>query len=173
MKAFFQKIDFLIEKVEVAGLAATLSVMSILIFTQVILRYIFFKSLFWAEELAMYLMIWVICIGASLATRRKQHLLIDALVRVFPGRMKTGAAFVGNLISGLTCLFMVKVGIDFVMEAREFGHLSTAMQLPLWIVYLALPVTVLLMGYRFMLQAAEELVNLIRGTSGAEGAAEQ
>lgn len=51
----------------IIGLIAAISV---LIFTQVVFRYVFNYSLFWSEELGRYTLIWITFIGASIGFKR-------------------------------------------------------------------------------------------------------
>ena len=51
----------------------------ILVFFQVILRYVFSSSLSWSEELARYIFIWQIWLGTSVAQRDNSHVRIEAL----------------------------------------------------------------------------------------------
>lgn len=53
---------------------------------QVVFRYGVQASLTWSEELARYSFIWAIFIGTSVAARRGQHIVVDALVKTFPDR---------------------------------------------------------------------------------------
>ncbi|MEW5947244.1 MAG: TRAP transporter small permease [bacterium] len=166
MKAI-RRVDDAVEQVEIALLTAAFAVMASVMFTQVVLRYFFFRSIFWAEELAMYLMIWIICIGASVATKRRRHLMIDALVQTVPPGGKRYLALASSAVSAAACFLMAKVGADYVSAARAFGQVSVAMHLPMWILYLSLPVATVMMGLRFTALAVEEAAKLFRrGTEG-------
>ena len=52
---------------------------SLLIFAQVICRYVFNYSLYWSEELGRYTLIWITFLGASVGFKRKAHVGVDFL----------------------------------------------------------------------------------------------
>lgn len=55
-----------------------------LTFIQVVMRYIFHNSLAWSEELARYLFLYLIWIGAAYAVKREQHLRIEIILNRIP-----------------------------------------------------------------------------------------
>ena len=73
----YSKFLDVLEKVEKAILAVTVGIMVIIIAYQVIMRYIFAHANSWSEELARYLFIYDVMIGAAIAIRRNSHLQID------------------------------------------------------------------------------------------------
>ncbi len=61
--------------------AAFLAIMSILVFGNVVLRYAFNSGITWSEEMARFLFIWLILIGAISTLKDNQHLGVDMLVK--------------------------------------------------------------------------------------------
>ena len=59
-------------------------VMFLLIFSQVVLRYGFLRPLAWSEEASRYLMIWIICLAASEAYGKGQHVGVSLLQKSLP-----------------------------------------------------------------------------------------
>ena len=53
--------------------------MTLIIFVQVVLRW-FGRSLVWAEELARYIMLYQVWIGAAYAVREDAHIRITAII---------------------------------------------------------------------------------------------
>jgi len=111
----------------------------------------------WAHEGALYLMVALTCVGASVAVRGEEHIRIDVVVRVLRGRMKKLVASVVFFLCSIICFGAVKVGIDFTAKAYEFGERSAALGLPLWIIYAALPAACVLLGLRFLLKTIDEI----------------
>ena len=68
-------------KVEEYGLGFLLLFISLFMCLQVILRYVFASSVFWAEELMRYLMVLMIFFGASLGIEKGTHIGMDALAK--------------------------------------------------------------------------------------------
>lgn len=71
-------------------LAFFIAVTVVAVIAQVVFRYGVQASLTWSEEVARYSFIWAIFVGASVAARSGQHIVVDALVRTFPAGVQRG-----------------------------------------------------------------------------------
>jgi TRAP-type C4-dicarboxylate transport system permease small subunit len=81
MKKTFVRLLFNAEEiVSAAFLSVTVSV----VILNVILRYGFRSGLFWVEEVATTAFIWSIFVGAAAVYKRKMHIGIDLVTRLFP-----------------------------------------------------------------------------------------
>lgn len=58
-------------------------IMTIVVFAQVVMRYVFNSPFFWAEELAAHMLIWLSCLGAAYAVRTGENIAVE----IFPKRM--------------------------------------------------------------------------------------
>lgn len=115
-------------------LAVLMSVTSIIVFLQVIMRFVFRNSLTWSEELARYLFIWMIYIGVSYGIKKRSHLAVDALDSLFG---KKGILITNTIVDMFLMAFMVTMtyfGFDIVLRATR---VSAALGLPMKYVYLA------------------------------------
>src|SRR6187200_2069781 len=65
-------------------IAACLAVMVVLVFTNVVMRYIFNSGIATSEELSRWLLVWLTFLGAIVALRQHAHLGVDTLVRALP-----------------------------------------------------------------------------------------
>jgi TRAP-type transport system small permease protein len=71
------------------SMAVALSIMSILVFGNVVMRYIFNTGITWSEEVARFLFVWLVFLGAIGALKDNQHLGVDLLVKkLSPGLRK-------------------------------------------------------------------------------------
>ena len=114
-------------------LALFLSAMAILVFSNVILRYVFSASLPWSDEAARYLYIWVIFIGGLIAYQENSHLGVDVLVKILPVIGRKIFFAINNLIV-LAVLCLIVVGAWEYMSVTN-GVRSPALNLPLSFVY--------------------------------------
>lgn len=129
---------------------ASLIFTSLLIFFQVVLRYMFNYSLSWSEEGARYLIVWFIFIGSSIAVREKAHATVDALVTILPERWKGVFSIVANILSITFCVILIWSSSIMVSNVIEFGSVTPAMGIPMYLPYLAIPVGAALMLIRFV-----------------------
>ena len=87
------KIISFIDKLEEILLVSMFVLMVLIIFIQVIMRYVFNNSLSWSEELGKFLFVWLSWIGISIGERRNEHIKITMLVDKLPPFAKKYAIF--------------------------------------------------------------------------------
>ena len=140
-------------KVEEAFCAASLLATALVLFVNVVLRYVFSASTSWAEELIRYLMIWITFIGGSVCVRRGAHIRMDFLLGMMPERYAGALTLLVYLIAAGFCAALCWYSCRLVKFTVELEQTSPAMGIPMWIPYLAMPMGSALMALRFV-QAA-------------------
>ena len=68
------------------AIALCLAAMVVLVFTNVVLRYLFNSGIATSEELSRWLLVWLTFLGAIVAMREHAHLGVDSLIRALPPR---------------------------------------------------------------------------------------
>lgn len=145
-----RKLDYILNHFEEYLGVISLIFTSLLVFVQVVLRYLFNYSLSWSEEIARYLIVWFVFIGSSIAVREKAHATMDALVTYLPQTGKRIFSLLANLVSIVFCVLLVWSGSSMVSGVMEFGTVTPSTGMPMYIPYLALPVGACLMLIRFL-----------------------
>jgi TRAP-type C4-dicarboxylate transport system permease small subunit len=84
-----------------------MSLMTIILFVQVIMRYVFSNSLTWSEELARYLFIWLIYLSISCAAKQMKHIKIEAALFIFPRKIRPLVEIAGDLLLLAFAIFIV------------------------------------------------------------------
>lgn len=107
---------------------------------QVFMRYVMNNSLSWSEELARYCFIWLIYTGISLAVKKQKHMRVDAIFMFVKGKGEIILGMIGNLLFLLFALFAIAYGSEITIKILTWGQASPAINLPMWLVYLAEPV---------------------------------
>lgn len=69
----------LLNRFEDGVISALLVSITLLVFFEVILRFVFNTGIHWAQEATLLLSAWMILLGASWAVREKAHIAVDAL----------------------------------------------------------------------------------------------
>lgn len=138
------------KRMEEFVLVITMFVMVFLIFFQATSRYILGTSLSWGSELAQYLHVWQIWIGASLAIRMHAHISVDLFINLFPDKVKKVLQTVGLLCWFMFAGFLAFEGTKYVLNVLSSGQSSPSLQVPMWIPYLAIPIGGLLMCIRLL-----------------------
>ena len=124
---------------------------------QVFSRYILKSPSSWTDELARFLLIWLGLLGAAYATGKKMHLAIDLLPMSLEGKKADRLNVVIQIIVLLFALFaMVLGGMRLVYITLILEQTSAAMSVPLWIVYLVIPISGILIVYYSILNMKKE-----------------
>jgi TRAP-type C4-dicarboxylate transport system permease small subunit len=147
-----------------AFVAALLMLMTVFIFYQIIMRYVFNSAPSWTEEAARYLFIWSSFVAAGMGVREHIHIGIDAVVNILPAPLRRLTQYVVALIILALGAFLTWYGWKVV--GITYSQLSPAMGFPIGIVYSAAPC----MGMLMMLFSILDLVGLSkkRDTQAAE-----
>ena len=139
-----------------------------LVFIQVIMRYVFSNSLSWSEELARYLFLWQIWLGASYAVKEHRHLRIEVvqdLIKTRKGKV-CFELFAMLLWLGFS-LFMVYEGGTLTKLLLQRGQVSPAMRIPMAYAYASVPVGCALMSARLCAEIAKNIRSVFGENGGA------
>ncbi|MBW2310987.1 MAG: TRAP transporter small permease [Deltaproteobacteria bacterium] len=113
-------------------------VMTVDIFVQVVMRYVFSSPFMWAEEVARYLLVWISCLGSAYAVRKGMHISIAFVKELFPGHVRVLLTISGNVIVMAFFAFCVYHG--WIDSIEEWAQRTAAMQIPMTFPKLAIPV---------------------------------
>ena len=136
------------KNLEAVPLIAITVVITLLIFVQVIMRYVLQSSLSWSEELARYLFVWMAYFAISYGVKEMKHIKIDAALYLFPKRARKYVVLIGDIIVMLFALFVIQTSFKLVVKIHTFGQVSAALGIPMWLVYLAPLVGFILVVFR-------------------------
>lgn len=131
-------------------IASFMATATLVTFAAVVMRYTTGSGIDWAQELTIYLFIWMAKFGAAYGVRTGIHIGVDFLVNwVRPSirrLMIITALSLGMIFTGSIAFF----GARWVLFIHGTGQVSPDLEIPMWIVYLAIPFGSGLMCYRFM-----------------------
>jgi TRAP-type C4-dicarboxylate transport system permease small subunit len=117
---------------------ALMGTMALLVFVNVVSRYVFNYSIIWVEELTQYQMIWIAYLGAGLALREGRHVAVDTLQDLLPAPLRR---LVRLLIWLAIVAFLVTLTIlGFQISAFTWNQETPVMNIPTGIPYLAIPI---------------------------------
>ena len=110
-------------------------------------------DLTWAQELCIFMFIWMAKFGAAYGVRTGIHVGVDVLVLKLPPRAKTATILFGLLAGALFTGVVGTLGARFVYGLVGTDQTTPDLEWPSWLVYLCIPLGSYLMCFRF-LQAA-------------------
>jgi C4-dicarboxylate transporter DctQ subunit len=140
-------------------IAILLAAMTLLTFSQVVMRYIFNSGFTWAVELTSILFAGMIFIGISYGVRVGAHIGVDAVIRLLNPKARRVTSIVAVLLCLLYAGLVIYGASIYVLKMRSAGIELEDLPIQMWIVRAVLPVGFLLLVIRFL----PVLVNLIRG----------
>lgn len=130
-----------------------------LIFYGVMMRYVFNEPKAWVEEVSAYCIVWGAMLGFSIALRDNHHIQVDMLYDKMPDGIKKLMNVFSNLCGVIFCIVYTYYGFILVIRRSTSGMVSLDVGIPMWIVYLILPIS----GIMFLARFIERLVYVIQG----------
>ncbi len=142
------KFRAIVDKILSRVLIVIMGVMVINVLWQVFSRYFLGEPSSFTDELARYLMIWVGILGAAYVSGKNGHVAIDVL----PSRLsKENQKKLKNIVGILIILFSITAlvigGSRLVYITYVLKQFSPALQMPLSLVYLVIPISGILIIY--------------------------
>ena len=113
----------------------------------------------WTEEMARFLFVWTVMIGAMVGVRDAAHFEVDLLPRLGP-RAEAVARLVGRLGILAMALIFVWAGLQFTRFA--WNRISELAELPLWLIHVAWPLT----GASWLLFLGPQIADDLRAIRG-------
>lgn len=130
-------------------------------------RYVVGEQSRWTEELAIYLLVWISLLGASVTYAEKGHLGVDYFVgKLEPGVRVVSAIAAEIIVFVFSAFVLVWGGWVLISKTLESGQVSPALDIPMGYIYLAVPLS----GLFFLLFSVEHLWALATGRAGKDEA---
>lgn len=143
-------------------IASLMAAATILIFVSVVHRYaaglpipwlqdkLIAINLSWAQELCIYMFVWMAKFGAAYGVRVGIHVGVDVLINKLNDRWRNKLIIFGLLAGALFTGIVGSLGVNFVWQISQTDSVSADLEIPMWIVYLAVPLGSYLMSFRFL-----------------------
>lgn len=133
-------------------------------FLQILFRNLISVGIVWIDPLVSHLVLWIALLGASRATREDRHIAIDLLSGRVSSAHYSRIQGAVQLFSALVCFLLVHPALRFVQNDYVAGK-TLALGIPLWFSQMIMPVMLLVMGIRFLLQGTGKFSPGSRGKS--------
>jgi len=152
-KSLLAKLEHIFLRTNQALIGIMMGVMFILVFINVVTRYIFGFSFATTEEVSTFLMIWITYIGAGLALREGRLAAIDLFQDMIPP--KTRRFFRALLGAAILLFFGILAYYGAGMVKFGWSQETWATQIPRGIPYLAVPIGAVVFGLHLILMFRE------------------
>jgi C4-dicarboxylate transporter DctQ subunit len=150
----------ILDRLEEIIIATLIAAATLLIFVAVVQRYLigvpflypyFYNiNITWAQELCIYMFVWMAKFGAAYGVRTGIHVGVDVIVNMLqPSARKRVIMF--GLMAGAFFTFIVgTMGAKFIVELYPTDQVSPDLEMPRWIIFLCVPLGSYLMCFRFL-----------------------
>lgn len=130
----------------------TMAAMTIIVFVQVVMRYVFSNSLSWSEEMARFIFLWLSWIGASYAVRERSHFRVEMFANMIKGRTRVYFEYMVLVVWFSFSFFLAWYGTKLLLFLQDTGQVSAAMQIPMTWPYASVPAGCILMCVRLIVE---------------------
>lgn len=129
-------------------LGALLIGMSVILLIQILMRAIGGNSLTWAEEVARYFYVWSVFLSLGCTIRNRTILKVDLLLAQLPKRIRQVVENLLELINVVLYAYLAYYSVLVVQNVRLSGQTSPALEIPMYLVYLIIPIGFVLASLR-------------------------
>lgn len=149
-KKIFERISAYLTGFENWSMITGMGIASLLITLQVILRYVFNYSISWAEELTRFAIVWMSFIAIGMGVRKGGHICVETLMLVLSGKWKKLAIFLMCTLGMSLGIVLISTGSSLVHKVYLRGQISPAMEIPMYLAYICVPLGGLTCTFRFL-----------------------
>ena len=107
-------------------------------------------SMTWAQELCIYMFVWMAKFGAAYGVRTGIHVGVDVLINTLSPKNRAVFVLIGLFAGALFTGIIGTLGARFVFEMAHTEQTSADLEVPMWLVYLCVPLGSYLMSFRFL-----------------------
>jgi C4-dicarboxylate transporter DctQ subunit len=150
----------ILDRLEEILIASLMAAATVLIFVAVVHRYgVGIPALYpylhpihlsWAQELCIFMFVWMAKFGAAYGVRTGIHVGVDVLVNMLEQPWRRYLVLFGVLCGALFTAVVGTMGAKFVIALMDTDQVSPDLELPSWIVYACIPLGSYLMCFRFL-----------------------
>ena len=113
-----------VNEIEETAIALILGLMTLITFTNVVLRYGFNTGLIWGLEMVSFLFAWLVLFGISYAVKVTAHLGVDAIINLFGTPMKRVLAIIAIAVCIAYAFLLLKGSWDYWAPFAGFDATS-------------------------------------------------
>ncbi len=107
-------------------------------------------NLVWAQEVCIYLFVWMAKFGAAYGVRTGIHVGVDVLINTLDEKKRNAIILFGLLCGALFTGTIALLGANFVHHMSQTTAMAVDIEVKMWIIYLAIPLGSSLMCFRFL-----------------------
>lgn len=164
-------IDATISRIESFFLATGVLLMALNTVANVVGRFAFQQSIFFSEELNRILIILITFAGISYAARHGRHIRMSAIYDALPANVRKPLMIGIALVTALFMFGLCYYSIGYLLTQASRGRVLPALQIPVWITLIWVPIGFFMTGAQYVLTAIKNMTSrdIYLSTSVLEG----
>lgn len=151
-------IDSIISRIESFALAAGVLLMAANTIVNVIGRFIFQHSIFFSEELNRIIIILITFAGVGYAARHGRHIRMSAIYDSLPFMARKALMIVIAVVTAVAMFALFYFSIRYIGKVQTSGRVLPALQIPVWWIFVWVPVGFFVTGTQYLLTAVKNLI---------------
>ncbi len=156
------------QHIEEVLITVTTSVMTVLLFLQILFRFAINLPLAWTEEVSLYMLVWLCYFGGSLAVRKRRHLRMEIITHFMNDKWRKIFDIVSNVFFLLFACFVLYYTTKLTIDIGVRKSTTAVLHIAKWIPYMGVPASFILIAVRLLQDFAlcfQELEEL-KGSAG-------
>lgn len=150
-------IDTLLSRLEAGILGLGVILMAVNTVANVVGRFALGSSIFFSGEINRILIVMVTFAGIGYAARHGRHIRMSAIYDAFPVAGRKAIMITIALITAAAMFFLLYFSITYIISLYDRGRVLPALGLPIWWIYLWVPIGFTITGIQFLLTAVKNL----------------
>lgn len=152
-------IDTAISKIEAVILAMGVLLMALNTVTNVVARFVFGNSIMFSGELNRILIIMITFAGIGYAARHGRHIRMSAIYDALPVGGRKVLMICIALFTSLMMFFLLYYSVFFIIDLYSKGRVLPSLGMPIWIIYLWVPMGFFITGVQYLLTAVKNMTS--------------
>jgi C4-dicarboxylate transporter DctQ subunit len=153
----------IINKFEETFLSLLLVCMTLLVFSEVVLRFGFNTGIDWSQEVTLYMMAWFVLFGASYGVKVGAHIGVDSFVKMFPEKIRRTMGVLSVAICLGYCVIFMIGAWNYLAKLKKINIEMEDLEIQRW-----MSESIIFLGFIFlMFRFIELLIKIFKGE--AEG----
>jgi TRAP-type C4-dicarboxylate transport system permease small subunit len=153
----FHLAGVVINSFEVCSLVVCVGALTLLLIANFIARELF-TSIYFAEEISEFLVIFTTFVGVSYGVRRARHIRMGAILDMMPARVEKVVIIIISAVSAFIMFFMTHASYNYLLHSLHKAHETPALKLPYWLFYVIVPLGFFMAGVQYLRTIVKNLV---------------
>ncbi|HCS72283.1 MAG TPA: hypothetical protein DIW17_00210 [Clostridiales bacterium] len=130
-------------------------IMTVTVLVSVFNRITINMQMAWSEELARYVFVWMVYIGAAACSKTNMHIGVTAFVDLLPKKVQGIFELISYALCGIFALVLIFTTVSVIKVQILYGQITPSLQLPMYFPYFGLVLGGILMLIHYIIHVIE------------------